>query len=70
MVFLPTSTMGTEFLRLSDIAGTDGTVVGADEVSTLTGDRPDRRMLFYSVSVRALPAPARSQTCARSRIFY
>ena len=53
MAFVPTTTMGTEFLRFGDDDGPDGTIVGEDGVSSLYGDRPDGRMVHYGTAVRA-----------------
>ena len=47
MAFLPTSTMGTRFLRMGEDDGPDGALVGTDGVSSLTGERPDRRMVCF-----------------------
>jgi hypothetical protein len=52
MTFLPTTTMGTEFLRLGSDDGPCGAVVDADGVSSLTGDRPDRRLVHFKLAVR------------------
>ena len=53
MSFLPTNTMGTKFLRLGPEDGPHGRVVSADDVSSLNGYRPDRRMVHFVLGVRA-----------------
>ena len=75
MAFLPTSTMGTRFLRMGEDDGPDGALVGNDGVSSLTGERPDRRMVCFNVAVRPRPhrtayppgCPPRARGMSRAR---